>query len=283
LGYIFGAPVASSAPSKPIPSSNVTAGGELDLLGEFDAFGSNPAPVVNKDLPPMENVLRADMTQGIIVDTGYKRENNQVVMVVKVTNNGQQGITALDIKFNNNYLGIQPTQTLPLNGSVNAGFSQVAEVTLALPGDPQQRTPFVPKVQAAVRVSLSSGQKVVHKFETTISPHFFLETATIEKNDYLEKWKNIPQTDGQSIQLKSLKSIDVEDIKTSLAKSNCQFIAQREIPDKGVSLYFSAKLRGELMLVEIAVATTGMARIQVRSDNKYSAMVTANALQFLLS
>ncbi|ETO27025.1 hypothetical protein RFI_10103 [Reticulomyxa filosa] len=285
LGDLFGptptVPTKSNV-EKPKPNVSSTPGGELDLLGEFNAFGSD-APSTNDKAYPNGKCIEADMTQGIVVDTGYKRANNKPYLVVRVTNNGQQGINGMDIKFNTNYLGAQPIQSLPLNGTVNAGFSQIAEVELALSQDAQQRTPFSAKVQAAVRVSLTSGQKVVHKFETNVPPHVFLDSISVPKNDYLEKWKNIPQTDGQSIQLKSVKSTDADVIKTTLSKNNCEFIARREIQDKGVSLYFAAKLRNELMLIEIAIATMGAARIQVRADNKYLAFITTNAIQTLIA
>jgi len=248
-------------------------------LGEFDPFGSSNQPSKNADLPPMENVLRADMAQGIGVEVGYKRNNNKPVMVVRVTNNGQQGISRMDIKFNTNYLGIEPSQTLPLTGTINSGFSQVAELPLDLSGQPQQLTTVNIKVQAAVRVSHPNA-KPVYKFETSIPPHIFLETLDVEKNEYLEKWKNI--ADGQSISLKNLKTTEIEGLKSTLSKNNCAFIAPREIPGKGISLYFSCQLRKQLMLIEIAVATSGAGRIQVRSDDKYLALVTANAIQTLI-
>jgi len=273
---------AKAAPSKTTTASTVTPGEELDFLGEYDPFNSsNQQPSKDVDLPPMENVLRSDMAQGINIDAGFKRSKNKAVMVVRVTNNGQQGISRMDIKFNTNYLGIEPNQTLPLNGTINTGLSQVSELPLDLSAQPQIQNPFNIKVQAAVRVSLSTS-KPVYKFEASVPPHIFLETSEVEKNEYLEKWKNIPATDGQSVQLKTLKTADIEGLKLTLSKNNCAFVAPREIPGKGISLYFSSKLRNQLMLIEVAVATSGAGRIQVRSDDKNLSLAAAHAVQTLI-
>ncbi|ETO21281.1 hypothetical protein RFI_15919 [Reticulomyxa filosa] len=143
---------------------------------------------------------------------------------------GQQSINRVDIKFNVNYLGIEPTQTLPLNGLISFGSSQLAELPLVLSGEPQQRTPLNTKVQVAVRAAfVNSNEKAIFKFDTTIPSHIFFETLAIDKNDYLEKWKNIQQSDGQSVQLKPAKTPDIEAIKTHLGRHNCIFISPREV------------------------------------------------------
>merc|ERR1711879_360844 len=89
--------------------------------GDFDLFGFDDAPSSNVGYsgPPLTMAFDSNKGQGLEMSLGFKQENGSPMMVVQAVNRSNNAISRIDIKFNKNYLGINPTSTVPLNGQIN--------------------------------------------------------------------------------------------------------------------------------------------------------------------
>eukprot|EP00483_Globobulimina_turgida_P012074 UN12096 len=186
---------------------------------------------------------------GLEMSLGFKRENNQAIMIVQVNNKMNTGdISRIDIKFNKNYLGIQPTQTVPLNGNVSASTSKTVNLALQLSQEPTPKNPLDLTVQMAARSMRTNAAKPpVTMFATAIPVEIFFDNTTsmtlTDRNSFLGEWRNIPNTDDQSQTVKQCKNTDIQVVKNIFLRHQCSFVADRQIPNRGVSLYFATTLR----------------------------------------
>jgi len=230
--------------------------------------------------PSLKLCLTSNNAEGLEISVGYKRSNQQPIMVVQASNKGNVIISRIDLKFNKNYLGIQPTQTLPLQGNLNPGTTQKCELPLDINGEMTNVTPVSYEVQMAVRSTRNGVAKPpVHVFSDDVPPEiFFSDNGNVDKSDFTQLWKNIADNDMQVFQSKQIKDKDHEWVKDTLTAKNFFFIAPREIPGKGMSLYFSSNIKNTIVLSEISIAISGACRIAVKSENKWFASVTCHLL-----
>merc|ERR1719412_2740349 len=115
---------------------------EDDLLG--DLFGFDDAPPSNGGYngPPLTMAFDSNKGQGLEMSLAFKQENGSPMMVVQAMNRSNNAISRIDIKFNKNYLGIQPTSTVPLNGQINPGQTQTVSLPLQLSQPPTPKNPL---------------------------------------------------------------------------------------------------------------------------------------------
>merc|ERR1711933_458816 len=60
--------------------------------------------------------------------------------------------------------------------------------------------------------------------------------------------------DNQSHTIKQCKNTDTQVVKDIFLKNQCSFIADRQIPNRGVSLYFASTLKNVAVLLEVSLA-----------------------------
>jgi len=269
-----------SAPSQPSQQNTTTSGGGGgdDLFG--DIFGSGPSQPQQSNSsgyngPPLVSAFDASKGQGMAMSVAFEKKT----MIIKVDNQSSGNISRVDIKFNKNYLGIQPSGSVPLNGNVSGGQNKVVRLALQLSQEPTPKQPLDLTVQMAARTMNSSMQKPpVTMFAVQVPAEIFFDNqsgnALTEKNAFLSEWRAIPNTEDQSQTLKQCKNTDVGVVKDIFLKNGCSFIADRQIPNRGVSLYFASTLRNVAVLLEVSLANNGACRVVVKSRNKYLSYVT---------
>eukprot|EP01084_Bolivina_argentea_P148145 259069_1 len=218
--------------------------------------------------------------QGLEMNLGFKRENGMPIMIVQANNKmGTGDISRIDIKFNKNYLGIQPTATVPLNGNIGPNSMKTVNLNLQLSQEPTPKQPLDLTVQMAARsVRTNSAKPPVTMFATQIPVEIFFDNNNAsnlgERNSFLGEWRSIPNTEDQSQTIKQCKNKDIQTVKDIFTRNQCSFVADRQIPNRGVSLYFATTLRNIAILLEISIANNGACRIVVKSKNKYLSYVT---------
>eukprot|EP00484_Ammonia_sp_Unknown_P000832 CAMPEP_0197021362 /NCGR_PEP_ID=MMETSP1384-20130603/2227_1 /TAXON_ID=29189 /ORGANISM="Ammonia sp." /LENGTH=959 /DNA_ID=CAMNT_0042449171 /DNA_START=142 /DNA_END=3021 /DNA_ORIENTATION=+ len=271
--------MGASNPSPPQQTQTAGGGGGgLDDL--FGSFGADPVPQKPAyNGPPLNLVFDASKGQGLEMSVGFQRMNNVPTMVVQCANKSGDTISRIDIKFNKNYLGIQPSQTLPLAGNIGPGQTQVVNLGLQLSQEPTPKNPLDLTVQMAARSIRSGGGKPpVSMFAVQIPAEIFLDNnhaqALTERNAFLAQWRAIPSSDDQSQTVKQCKNNDVDLVKGIFSRNGCSFVADRTIQGKGVSLYFASTLRNVPVLLEVSVANNGACRVVVKSTNSYLSNVT---------
>merc|ERR1719445_624224 len=279
LGGLFGAPSQPTQPAQP----QQTSGGGGDL---FDDMFGGPSPVQQPSTPsvPMTQVVDAQKGQGLSISVGFVHENGPQ-MVLQLSNQSQNAVTRVDIKFNKNYLGINPAATVPLQGNIGPGQSQTVRLGLMLSGEPQMKRPLdaaALTVQMAARSMRQGVAKApVAMFAVVVPAEVFLDdknpAALTDKAQWLGQWRAIAASEDQSQTLKQCKNADQQALKAIFERSQCTWIADRQIQGRGVSLYFASTLKGVAMLLEVSLANNGACRVVVKSKEKYLSFVTCAA------
>eukprot|EP01083_Nonionella_stella_P032398 88696_1 len=276
MGDLLGiAPSSQPAPAQPAAN---TGGGMDDLFGSF-GMDNKPSNAAAYQGPPLSMVFDSSKGQGLEMNAAFERRNGQPTMIIQANNKmGNGEVSRIDIKFNKNYLGIQPTATVPLNGNIGANASQTAYLVLQLSQEPTPKNPLDLTVQMAARSVRSNAQKPpVTMFATQIPAEIFFDKnnprTLTDRSSFLAEWRAIPNTEDQSQTLKQCKNSDSQVVKDIFLRYNCAFVADRQIPNRGVSLYFATTLKNVAILMEVSIATNGACRLVVKSKNKYLSYV----------
>ena len=223
---------------------------------------------------PMTQAFDSQKGQGMGMNVAFERNT----MVIKVDNKSNGDISRIDIKFKKNYLGIQPQGSVPLNGNVSAGQSQTVKLTLQLSQDPISKQPLDLMVQMSARTMNSSlMHPIVTLFKVQIPAEIFFDNQNgntlTDRSAFLAEWRSIPNTENQSQAFKPCTQMDTNAAKDVFMKNGCSFIVDRQIPNRGVSLYFASTLRNVAVLLEVSLANNGACRLLVKSKNKYLSYV----------
>ena len=284
LGDILGMGI-SSTPQQAPPQQTQTAmggggggGGFDDIFGAFDNAPSSSSPPKG---PPLSMAFDGAKGQGLEMALGFQRENGCPLMVVQAANRSNNAISRIDIKFNKNYLGIQPKATVPLNGQINPGQTQTVRLQLQLTQPPTPKKPLDLTVQMAARsIRANTAKPPVTMFAVQIPAEIFFDSndpqTLSDRNAFLAEWRSIPNTEDQSQTIKQCKNTDVGAVKAIFMRNSCQFIADRQIPNRGVSLYFASTLKSVAVLLEVSLANNGACRVVVKSKDKYLSFVACN-------
>jgi len=268
----------SSAPQQPQPSTQQTSGGGGGFDDIFGSFGDAPQSNGGYNGPPLTMAFDSNKGQGMEMSLGFKRENGSPFMVIQAANKSNNAISRIDIKFNKNYLGIQPTATVPLNGPINPGQTQTVSLQLQLSQPPTPKNPLDLTVQMAARsIRANTAKPPVTMFAVQIPAEIFFDSnnpnTLSDRNGFLAEWRGIPNTEDQSQTIKQCKNADVGVVKDIFMKNSCSFIADRQIPNRGVSLYFASTIKAVAVLLEVSLANNGACRVVVKSRDKYLSFV----------
>merc|ERR1719334_2962176 len=275
LGDLFGTPSTTQQPPQPNEHTSGGGGGFDDI---FSSFGDAPQSNGGYNGPPLTMAFDSNKGQGMEMSLGFKRENGSPFMVIQAANKSNNAISRIDIKFNKNYLGIQPTATVPLNGPINPGQTQTVSLQLQLSQPPTPKNPLDLTVQMAARsIRANTAKPPVTMFAVQIPAEIFFDSnnpnTLSDRNGFLAEWRGIPNTEDQSQTIKQCKNADVGVVKDIFMKNSCSFIADRQIPNRGVSLYFASTIKAVAVLLEVSLANNGACRVVVKSRDKYLSFV----------
>lgn len=279
LGDLLGMGSSNPQPQATSGGGNTGGGGGIDDF--FGAFGDDGGSNNNAyNGPPLTIAFDSNKGQGLEMSLGFKNENGKPTMIVQAANKGNDTITRIDIKFNKNYLGIQPTATVPLNGQIGPGQTQTVDLGLQLSQEPTPKNPLDLTVQMAARsIRVNAAKPPVTMFAVQIPAEIFFDNQNgaclTERNSFLGEWRSIPNTEDQSQTIKQCKNTDTQVVKNIFSNNKCSFVADRQIPNRGVSLYFATTIKNIAILLEISIANNGACRIVVKSKNKYLSYVAA--------
>jgi len=247
----------------------------LDLFVFSDGgLGGNVQPQC-----PMTLAFGGQKGLGLEMSVGFQRLSGVgPVMMVMAVNRSNQAVRRIDIKFNKNYLGIQPTATVPLNGQINPGQTQTVSLQLQLSQPPTRNNPLDLTVQMAARsIRSNTAKPPVTMFAVQIPAEIFFDSAdghTLRtRTAFLSEWRAIPNADDQSQTIKQCSTTDKGAVKDIFGRNGCEFIADRHIPNRGFSLYFASTLKTVPVLFEVSLANNGACRVVVKSRDKYLSFV----------
>eukprot|EP01084_Bolivina_argentea_P111840 199479_1 len=278
--------------SKNPPKSDIKTDNELpDIIGAIPFYeGKNNDPIANKSPSKSEIPIFNDETldlhmvfdvnkgDGLEMSMGFKNKNNMPIMIVKCTNKQVNIINRIDIKFNKNYLGIQPIQTVPLNGNITYNQTQIIDVPLKLIQEPLIKEPLDLNVQIAVRIVWLNKPSKVVMFASIIPSQIFFDCyhKLMDKNKFLSEWKSVSVTNDIKKIFDKKLDINIENIKQIYKNNSFVCIGDRNIPNRGVSLYFITLLKNITILMELSIANNRKCRIITKSKDKYLSNIVCN-------
>jgi len=192
-------------------------------------------------------VMTEKQGKGLQVKNQWVRRNGQLMMDLTFENKSKQQLSNMQIKFNKNFLGINPgisklPVSLPPGGS--ADFMLPITTTHQI-GDNAKA--------GVIQMAVKNDIGVVY-FQDKLSAYMlFEEDGLLEKRAWLEKWKELPDTSEQQITIENRVYKSAEDILERFSASNVFHIATRQLENKKL-LYHSIKYKGLSLLLEVKIS-----------------------------
>ncbi|PKA60685.1 Beta-adaptin-like protein C [Apostasia shenzhenica] len=230
------------------------------------------------DEPPLPILLPSSTGQGLQISAQLVRRDGQVFYSLLFENNSQMLLDGFMIQFNKNTFGLAaagPLQVPPLQpGSTARILLPMITFQNISPGAPN----------TLLQVAVKDNQQPVWYFNDKISLHvFFSEDGRMERANFLETWKSLPDSNEVSKDLPAAVIHGVDAAIEHLAAANVFFVAKRRNADKEL-LYMSAKgPSGVPFLIELtaAVSVPGV-KCAVKTPSPELAPLFFDAMETLL-
>lgn len=238
--------VSQAAPSAAAPAAASAVGDSAAILG--DIFGGTAGSLTAQTFrAPFQQVLTAANGKGLEVDATFVRQNNQIVMELKLTNKAMTPMSDFAIQFNKNSFGLIPAQPLRVASPLLPSATVNATLYLACSGPVLKMDPLN-NLQVALKNNID-----VFYFQALVPPAvYFCEDGMMDKSSFLNTWQDISQENEQQFPLQ-IGSIDADSISNKLHSSHV-FRVSTNVVDGNTALYHSVKLsNGVFILCEIKV------------------------------
>lgn len=220
-----------------------------DLLGDLIGLDNALVPVDEPAAPagpPLPVLLPASTGQGLQISAQITRRDGQIFYSMLFENNTQTALDGFMIQFNKNTFGLAAGGPLQVP-QVQPGTSEITLLPMVLS---QNLSPGPPS--SLLQVAVKNNQQPVWYFNDKV-PFLALlaEDGRMERGDFLEKWKSLPDSNEVTKDLPGVVVNSVEATLDRLAVSNMFFIAKRRHANQEV-LYLSAKMSwGVPLLIEL--------------------------------
>ncbi|KAF6176253.1 hypothetical protein GIB67_023544 [Kingdonia uniflora] len=253
-----------------------------DLLGDLMGLDNSLVPVDQPEAPtgpPLPVVLQASAGQGLQISAQLTRRDGQIFYSMLFENNTQTPLDGFMIQFNKNMFGLAAAGPLQVQ-QLQPGTSSRTLLPMVLS---QNVSPGPPS--SVLQVAVKNNQQPVWYFNDKIPLLvFFSEDGKMERADFLEKWKSLPDSNEVTKDLPGIVVNSVEATLDRLASSNMYFIAKRRHANQEV-LYLSAKIsKGIPLLIELT-AVVGLPSIKcaIKTPNPEMAPLFFEAMEGLLN
>jgi len=251
--------VPYSAARQPAPAPPSPAAPVPDLLGDLIGLDNNAIVPVDQPAtpsgPPLPVVLPASTGQGLQISAQLTQQDGQIYYSLSFENNSQVPLDGFMIQFNKNTFGLAATGPLQVP-QVQPGTSARTLLPMVMFQNLSQGPP-----SSLLQVAVKNSQQPVWYFNDKIPLHvFFTEDGRMERGNFLETWRSLPDSNEVSKDFPDIVVNSVEATLDRLAASNMFFIAKRKHANQDV-FYFSAKLpRGIPFLIELTtvIGTLGV-------------------------
>lgn len=223
---------------------------EADLLGMANLSIAPQVPMAAAPAPaaaPVVNqvLLAPDAGKGLQINGGWTRRDGRLFLDMVFANQTPAPMTGFAIQFNRNTFGLVPGA--PLNiPALNPGQSVYHPLPI-LSNGPVSQGPASTVVQMAVKNNID-----ILYFSPEVPLYMlFLESGKLEKQQYLQMWRAIPDSNEKSKDMANINTADLDAIQRKLEAHNVFFIARRKVAEQDV-LYLSVRFVNDVvMLVEL--------------------------------
>ncbi|MCL7034354.1 hypothetical protein MKW94_001835, partial [Papaver nudicaule] len=270
------APTRQAAPA-PAPAPAPVPDLLGDLMGMDNALVPADQPTSPRG-PPLPVVLPAATGQGLQISAQVTRQDGQVFYSMSFENNTQVPLDGFMIQFNKNTFGLAAAGQLQVP-QLQPGTTASVLLPMVLL---QNLSPGPPT--SLLQVAVKNNQQPVWYFNDKVSLLvLFSEDGRMERANFLETWKSLPDSNEVTKDLPGIVVNSVEATLDKLAASNMFFIAKRRHANQEV-LYLSAKIpRGIPFLIELT-AVIGIPGIKcaIKTPSPEMAPLFFEALEILL-
>ncbi|KAF8377777.1 hypothetical protein HHK36_031162 [Tetracentron sinense] len=274
-------PSAAARQSAPAPVAPASASPVPDLLGDLIGLDNALVPVdqpTTPSGPPLPVLLPASSGQGLQISGQVTRRDGQIFYSILFENNSQVPLDGFMIQFNKNTFGLAAAEPLQVP-QLQPGTSARSLLPMVLfqnisPGPPS----------TLLQIAVKNNQQPVWYFNDKISLLvFFSEDGRMERANFLETWKSLPDSNEVTKDLPGVVVNSVEATLDLLAASNMFFIAKRRHANQDV-LYLSAKIpRGIPFLIELtAVVGVPGVKCAIKTPSPETAPLFFEAIEALL-
>lgn len=248
LGDVVGSPAAApAAAAAPAPA----AASAMDLLSGGGGAGSSggtglemlsdpfaaptpaaAAPLAAAAAAPKTPYLAADKGQGMVLSGAFARRGGQMFLDLTIENQGATPLSGFALQFNKNFLGLAPAAGVNLTAPVMPGQKVDTSVALASANPP---APSNGMVQMAIKNNVS-----VFYFQDSVPmASGLLENGRLEKNEFLQQWKAIPDSNERITTLSDIPT-NLAGMQQKFEARNVFFIHSRPNGNENI-VYLSAK------------------------------------------
>jgi len=225
------------------------------IFSQQEVF-QNVVQVDSATTVPYEVILKENQggtggKSGLKLEGAFLRENQKIILGLKITNQTGAPITDFDAQIKPNYFGLK-IDAFP---SLSIVPNKTTEIKLLVTnkGTPDSTAPATP---LTLTVGLKCSLDVFY-LNIPCMFHVLLEgTGEIKADEFKKLWKEIPNTNELMFELTDLnpgmKSVDA--IKKALKKNNIFYLAARNSQTGSQIMYFTSKsVDGTHILSEVTL------------------------------
>jgi hypothetical protein len=249
LDDMLGGPV--SAPPAATGAAAKDAGGFDDFFGGGSV---SQAPKTNR-----KTILTPDKGHGLQVDSCFAVVPGiGLCMDLNVSNKGNQPLISFAMQINKNVFGLSMVTKLQVPEPLVPGANYSVQLPLTIGGPIAATT----DIQIALRTNAG-----VAYFVDQVPFNLLIEKgSTVEKQDFLNIWKNITE---ESTQIISVSNSNQNAMQQKMEAYGVSFVAKRANPPNDHLYYALRTIGNQTMLIEIAVPQSGgnQASVCCRSDS----------------
>ncbi|GMS89649.1 hypothetical protein PENTCL1PPCAC_11824 [Pristionchus entomophagus] len=208
--------------------------------------------------------LDAAKNKGLQLEGAVVRKNGAIFMEMAITNKAMQPLSDFAIQFNRNSFGLVPAQ--PLHIAAPVFPNQTTQVSLRL-----DTTGPVQKMEPLANVQIAMKNNVEVFYFATVVPMlvYFAEDGLMEKREFLELWKEIPEANEQQFTIMNNRGLTADDICAKLQANNVFTVARRSVDGQEL-LYHSIKYTNKIVVLsELKMEITGATTLTLSLKSRH--------------
>jgi len=221
-------------------------------------------------------VLTSEQGKGLQIRSRVARRNKQLSLDMYINNHSSQPLSQWAIKFNENFVGVQPNGPLSAVGTV--AVNQTKPFALPLIASKAPVLQHIGVIQVAIKTDLG-----VFYWNQPVNPVLlFSEDGKLADSEFLSLWRQLPDQSESTLNFSSSRPFTSAEITPIIEKRNIFVVATRTINKQTQAIYASAKYRDVPVLVEIKIDGTTI-HLAMKSSQADSHSLLLNGIQRLLS
>ena len=250
---------------------------------------SIPPPPKQQFDAATESIQSGEMA-GIIINsqfgTLHSLKNSSPTLRIQVNNQNinHSSIQRIKIKFSKNYIGLVSNMNkVNLSSPIEYGSIYTIDIPLILnENEGIMKSVMMNRFDDTAELVVDTNLFAI-KCQIEIPIHlFFQQRGQLPRDQFLSLWKSIKSEMESKLPIEKARSSDMDHLKELLNIHKMFFIHHRNIPNKGNILYYSCKMYGQVLLIEISIAISGKGTVVVRSSDKYKSTLAVHCVQALI-